>query len=99
MGEVKIVGFCDVLTERAEKAAKEYGAKGASVYTDYKKLLEDQSIDAVHVCTPKNPDKNEGYITFNSTKYGQRIESTTTQASGISYFEGQEFDMGYLEAK
>ncbi|CAM4130446.1 hypothetical protein P9H20_01070 [Lederbergia lenta] len=23
-----------------------------------------------------NPYKNEGYVTFNSTKYGQRIEST-----------------------
>lgn len=294
---VEIIGFCDVLSERAEKAAKEYGIENASIYTDYKELLEDQSIDAVHVCTPNishsfitvdalesgkhvmcekpmainseeakkmleaakrtgkkltigyqnrfrrdslalneackkgdlgdiyvakahairrrgvptwgvfmdkvkqgggplidigthaldlalwmtnnykpklvvgstyqkltdktdgnvfgpwnpdeyevedsafgyikmengatitleaswalnllnekeaqvtlcgteagaemfgNPDTNEGYITFNSTRYGQRIESTTTQASGIAYFEGQEFDMGYLEAK
>ncbi|MEK3889241.1 Gfo/Idh/MocA family protein [Bacillus sp. FSL K6-3431] len=46
-----------------------------------------------------NPDKNEGFVTYNSTKYGQRIESETTQASGIAYFEGQELDMGYLEAK
>lgn len=47
-----------------------------------------------------DPDKNEGYVTFNTTKYGQRIEAETTQSSGIAYFEGQEdTDMGYQEAK
>ena len=30
---VKIVAFCDLIVERAEKAAKEYGVEGARVYT------------------------------------------------------------------
>lgn len=50
----EMVAFCDIIQERAEKAAKEYGAPGAKVYTDYKKMLSDTSIqfDTVHVCTP-----------------------------------------------
>ena len=48
----EIVAFCDVIEERAKKACKEYGAKGAKVYTDYKELLKDETIDVVHVCTP-----------------------------------------------
>lgn len=50
---VKMVAFCDIVEERATKAAAEYGDVGKSqVYTDYRKLLEDKSIDVVHVCTP-----------------------------------------------
>ncbi|AEI45301.1 Gfo/Idh/MocA family protein [Paenibacillus mucilaginosus] len=51
---VEVVAFCDIISERAEKAAKEYGNEGAKVYIDYTKLLEDASIDAVHVCTPND---------------------------------------------
>ena len=49
-----MVAFCDIIPERAEKAAKEYGVEGAKVYTDYKEMLADTSIefDVVHVCTP-----------------------------------------------
>jgi len=48
----EMVAFCDIIIERAEKAAKEYGAEGAKVYLDYKELLEDKTIDVIHVCTP-----------------------------------------------
>ena len=49
-----MVAFCDLIPERAEKAAKEYGVEGAKVYTDYKEMLADTSVefDVVHVCTP-----------------------------------------------
>jgi len=50
--EVELVAFCDLIIERAEKAAADYGVAGAKVYTDYRELLEDKSIDAVHVLTP-----------------------------------------------
>ena len=49
-----MVAFCDIIEERAQKAAKEYGDENAKVYTDYRELLEDKTIDAVHVCTPNN---------------------------------------------
>ena len=41
----EMVAFCDLIPERAEKAAKEYGAAGAKVYTDYKEMLADKSVD------------------------------------------------------
>lgn len=49
---VDLVAFCDLIPERAEKAAKEYGTPDAKVYTDYHDLLADPTIDAVHVLTP-----------------------------------------------
>ncbi len=52
MEGVDMVAFCDLIIERAEKAAKEYGTPDAKVYTDYKELLADPTIDAVHVLTP-----------------------------------------------
>jgi len=52
--QVEMVAFCDIEVEKAEKAAAQYGAEGAKVYTDYKELLEDGSIDVVHVLTPNS---------------------------------------------
>lgn len=50
----EMVAFCDIIPEKAEKAAKEYGVPGAKVYTDYKEMLADPGVqfDTVHVCTP-----------------------------------------------
>ncbi|MDD7193755.1 MAG: Gfo/Idh/MocA family oxidoreductase, partial [Clostridiaceae bacterium] len=48
----KMVAFCDIVVERAEAAKEKYGTPDAKVYEDYRKLLEDKSIDIVHVCTP-----------------------------------------------
>lgn len=44
-----IIGFCDIVKERAVKAAKEFGTSDAKVYTDYHELLKDTNIDLVHV--------------------------------------------------
>ena len=50
----EMVAFCDIIPERAEKAAKEFGTPDAKVYTNYKDMLADTSVefDTVHVCTP-----------------------------------------------
>ncbi|MFD2215648.1 Gfo/Idh/MocA family protein [Metabacillus endolithicus] len=48
----EMVAFCDVVLERAQKAAQEFGSKDAKVYEDYNELLKDESIDIVHVLTP-----------------------------------------------
>ncbi len=47
-----VVAFCDIIEERAVKAAREYGTADAKVYTDYKALLADKDIDVVHILTP-----------------------------------------------
>lgn len=48
----EMVAFCDLVKERAERAAAKYGTPNAKVYTDYRELLADKSIDAVFVLTP-----------------------------------------------
>lgn len=48
----ELVAFCDIIEERAIKAAQKYGTANAKVYVDYKELLNDSAIDVVHVLTP-----------------------------------------------
>ncbi|MDF2835026.1 MAG: oxidoreductase [Paenibacillus sp.] len=54
LNNVEMVAFCDIVEERAVEAAANYGAEGAKVYTDYTELLQDKTIDIVHVCTPND---------------------------------------------
>ena len=48
---VEVVAFCDIIEERAITLRDKYYPE-AAVYTDYKELLKDKSIDAVDICTP-----------------------------------------------
>ncbi|XEC93286.1 Gfo/Idh/MocA family protein [Paenibacillus tarimensis] len=50
---VTMNAFCDIIEERAGEAAGNYGTE-AKVYTDYRELLTDPSIDIVHICTPND---------------------------------------------
>lgn len=50
--EVELVAFCDIVIDRAEKAAQEYGTGDSLVVEDYTELVNNESIDVVHVCTP-----------------------------------------------
>ena len=57
----EIVAFCDIIRERAEKAAAQYGVEGAQVCEDYHELLANPDIDAVsytHLCL--QPAKKTG---------------------------------------
>ena len=47
----EITCVCDIDIERAEKFISAHSIK-CNVYTDYKKMLENENIDVVHVCTP-----------------------------------------------
>ena len=49
---VALVAFCDIVLERAEKAKAKYGTPDAMVTPDYRVLLDDPTIDVVHVLTP-----------------------------------------------
>ena len=48
--DVQILAVCDVDEERAKKAAEQFNIP--HVFSDYKKLLEVDEIQAVSVCTP-----------------------------------------------
>ena len=66
----EMVAFCDIIEERAQKAAKDFGVEGSKVYTDYRKLLEDKTIDVIHVCTP---NKSHSLITVDALEAGKHV--------------------------
>ncbi len=68
--EAEMVAFCDLIIERAEEAAKKFGTPDAKVYTDYKELLEDKTIDVVHVCTP---NRAHSFITVDALEAGKHV--------------------------
>ena len=69
-GEVEMVAFCDIIEERAVEAAKKYGTPDAKVYTDYKELLKDKSIEVVHVCTP---NRSHSFITVDALEADKHV--------------------------
>ena len=50
--KAEVVALCDLIEEKAVETAKRHGLENVKIYTDYKELLSDPSIDVVHVCTP-----------------------------------------------
>lgn len=68
--DCEMVAFCDIIPERAEKAAKEYGTPDAKTYTDYKELLKDSEIEVVHVCTP---NRSHSFITVDALEAGKHV--------------------------
>ena len=74
---VELVGFCDIVEERMLKAAKEYGATGAKTYADYRKLLEDKTIDVIHVLTPND---SHAEVTIAALEAGKHVMSEKPMA-------------------
>jgi predicted dehydrogenase len=68
--DVRLVAFCDIDREKAERAAKEFGESSSKTYTDYQELLKDKSIDVVHVCTPNN---THAEITIAALESGKHV--------------------------
>lgn len=68
--DVEMVAFCDIDIEKAEDAKAQYGTPDAKVYKDYKKLLEDKTIDVVHVCTP---NRSHSFITVDALEAGKHV--------------------------
>lgn len=68
--QAEMVAFCDIIEERAVKAAEDFGIEGARTYTDYKELIKDESIDVVHVCTP---NRSHSFITIDSLEAGKHV--------------------------
>lgn len=52
--DVEMVGFYDYFKASAESLCNDYGCENARVYDSAKDLLNDESIDTVHICTPNN---------------------------------------------
>jgi predicted dehydrogenase len=76
-----ITAFCDIIPEKAAKCAEKYGAKGAKVYEDYRRLLEDDSIDIVHVCTP---NRSHSAITVAALESGKHVMCEKPMAKDVA---------------
>lgn len=67
---VQIIAFSDINRDCAAKAAQEFGPAGAAVYTDYRELLKDKTIDLVHICTP---NRSHCEITVAALEAGKHV--------------------------
>lgn len=96
-----LVAFCDIREERAADAAEKYGIPGAKVYKNYRDLLADGAIDAVHVLTPNNA---HAPITIDAFTAGKHVlvekPMAATGAEALKMVEaaeksGKKFTVGY----
>lgn len=97
----EIVAFCDVIRERAEAAAQEYGAQGAKVYTDYRELLANKDVEVVHICTPNVSHSEIAIASFAAQKhvYCEKPMSHNTEEAEKMVeawkASGKQFTVGY----
>lgn len=83
LNQADVVAFCDIIEERATKAAEEYGTKDARVFTDYRDLLK-LELDAVYVLTP---NRSHSEITVAALEAGKHVMCEKPMA--INYAEAQ----------
>ncbi|MGG1514542.1 Gfo/Idh/MocA family oxidoreductase [Paenibacillus oryzisoli] len=77
LNNVEMVVFCDIVPERAREAAEKYGKGETRVYEDYREVLQDGSIDIVHVCTPND---SHAEITIAALEAGKHVMSEKPMA-------------------
>ncbi len=65
----KLVACCDVIRERAEARAKEFGDSDTAAYTDLEKMLADSNVDAVSICTPSGMHADNGIMAAQAGKH------------------------------
>lgn len=63
-----LYAVCDIVEEKAQRRAKEYGAK--KIYLDYIELLNDPEVDVVSICTPSGI---HGEMCIEAAKHGKHI--------------------------
>ena len=47
--DTELAAVCDIIAERAEKKAREFGCNW---YTDYTEMIEKENLDSIHICLP-----------------------------------------------
>ena len=67
---VRLVAFCDIVPERAQMCKEKFGTPDAAVYTDYRELLKDETIEVVHVLTP---NREHAEISVAALKAGKHV--------------------------
>ncbi len=97
----EIIATCDIIRERAEKAAAEYGAPGCKVYEDYRELLANKDVEVVHICTPNVSHSEIAIAAFEAKKhvYCEKPMSHSTEEAEkmVEAWKksGMQFTIGY----
>jgi len=97
----EIIAFCDILIERAKKAANEYGLSNAKVFADYKELLALPEVDVVYVLTPNVVHSPVTVAAFENGKHvfcEKPMAATTVDAEAMVNAwknSGKKFTIGY----
>ena len=81
---LELTGFCDIVEERAGNACQKYGDPGAKVYVDYRRLLEDETIDVVYVLTP---NVSHSLITVDALEAGKHVLCEKPMAATLAQAE------------
>ena len=68
LGEAELVACCDIIPERAENLAADFGI--SRFYTDHHELLASDEVDAVCVCTPSGL---HAPVTIDAAKAGKHV--------------------------
>ena len=79
---VKLVAVCDIRKNKAKEKARLYRC---NYYTDYKKMLRRECLDAVHICTPHYLHKS---MVIEAAKRG--INVLTEKPMGLNPSEARE---------
>ena len=67
---IEVVALCDIIKERALAMQDKFGLQDAKIYTDYKEMLKDESIEVVHVCTP---NRSHSFISIDALEAGKHV--------------------------
>jgi predicted dehydrogenase len=101
LDNVEMVAFCDIIEEKAVAAKEAFGTEDAKIYTNYKDLIADATIDVVHICTP---NKSHSFITIDSLESGKHVlcekpmAKTTVEAKAMvdaAKRTGKKLTIGY----
>jgi len=99
--EAEVIALCDLSREKAENTAKRHGLANAAVYEDYRELLGDKTIDAIHVCTPNVSHCEITVAAFEAGKHvlcEKPMAATTQDAQAMMDAwkkSGRQFTIGY----
>ncbi|ULL17540.1 gfo/Idh/MocA family oxidoreductase [Paenibacillus sp. H1-7] len=91
---VELVAFVDIIKDRAEHYASQYGAKA---YTDYNEMLKAEKPDAVSVCTP---NALHATVSIAAANAGAHVlvekPMATSEAEGLAMIEAARNNNVYL---
>ncbi|HRF46824.1 MAG TPA: Gfo/Idh/MocA family oxidoreductase [Anaerolineales bacterium] len=99
--DVEVVAFCDIIKERAEASAKQFGTADAKVYENYQDLVARKDIDVVHVCTPNSTHSEISVAALQSGKHvmcEKPMAKTSAEAKAMldaAKASGKKLTIGY----